>query len=162
IADLVLELLGLPSELRVHVAERPGQVDRHIGSTQKAERLLGWRARASFAEGLERTVAWYRDNGAWWRGVRTRARSASSSQAPAARAVRRGGGAPASLDGRHGACRRPRRPVRGEGPGPPGPEGPEPRDARGGPAGRRRAGAGRVPQRRGDDRGARRRPRGDG
>jgi dTDP-glucose 4,6-dehydratase len=79
IADLVLELLGLPAELRVHVAERPGQVDRHIGSTEKAERLLGWRARTSFVEGLERTVAWYRDNEAWWRGIRTRARSASSS-----------------------------------------------------------------------------------
>ncbi len=38
-------------------AERPGQVDRHIGSTDKAERVLGWQARTSFEEGLERTVA---------------------------------------------------------------------------------------------------------
>ena len=54
-------------DLKRYVDERPGQVDRHIGSTDKAERLLGWRARTSFEEGLERTVAWYRDNEAWWR-----------------------------------------------------------------------------------------------
>src|SRR5581483_945405 len=69
IADLVLDCVGAPRDLKVHVPERPGQVDRHIGSTEKAERLLGWRARTSFAEGLERTVAWYRDNEAWWRGI---------------------------------------------------------------------------------------------
>src|SRR3954451_20159467 len=33
IADLVLDCLGKPRELRTHVPERPGQVDRHIGST---------------------------------------------------------------------------------------------------------------------------------
>ena len=69
IADLVLDALGKPASLKVNVSERMGQVDRHIGSTEKAKRLLGWEARTSFAEGLERTVAWYRENEAWWRGV---------------------------------------------------------------------------------------------
>jgi dTDP-glucose 4,6-dehydratase len=68
IADLVLELTGKPTSLKEHVEERPGQVHRHIGSTDKAERLLGWRAETSLEEGLRRTVAWYRDNEAWWRG----------------------------------------------------------------------------------------------
>ncbi len=72
IADLVLEALGKPASLKVHVDERPGQVQRHIGSTEKAARLLGWTARTRFETGLERTVAWYRDNEAWWRGVRAR------------------------------------------------------------------------------------------
>jgi dTDP-glucose 4,6-dehydratase len=67
IADMVLDCLGKPRDLKVHVPERLGQVDRHIGSTDKAERLVGWTARTSFADGLERTVAWYRDNEAWWR-----------------------------------------------------------------------------------------------
>jgi dTDP-glucose 4,6-dehydratase len=79
IADLVLDALGKPRDLKVHVPERPGQVDRHIGSTAKAERLLGWRARTSFADGLERTVAWYQENEAWWRGIRPRTHSAFSS-----------------------------------------------------------------------------------
>jgi dTDP-glucose 4,6-dehydratase len=69
IADIVLETLGKPASLKVHVTERPGQVDRHIGSTEKAERLVGWRARTSFEVGLERTVSWYRENEAWWRAV---------------------------------------------------------------------------------------------
>jgi dTDP-glucose 4,6-dehydratase len=70
IAGLVLALLGKPESLKVHVPERPGQVDRHIGSTEKAASLLGWRARTSFEEGLARTIAWYRENEAWWRGIR--------------------------------------------------------------------------------------------
>jgi dTDP-glucose 4,6-dehydratase len=69
IADLVLELLGRPSSLREHVEERPGQVLRHVGSTNKAAALLDWRARTRFEDGLERTVAWYRDNEAWWRAI---------------------------------------------------------------------------------------------
>jgi dTDP-glucose 4,6-dehydratase len=79
IADLVLDMLDKPASLKAHVEERPGQVDRHIGSTEKAAALLGWKARTSFAEGLERTVAWYRDNEAWWRGARRQVTSGYSS-----------------------------------------------------------------------------------
>jgi dTDP-glucose 4,6-dehydratase len=69
IADLVLHGLGKPESRRVEVSDRPGQVDRHIGSTEKAARLLGWRARTSFEDGLERTIAWYAENRAWWQAV---------------------------------------------------------------------------------------------
>jgi dTDP-glucose 4,6-dehydratase len=72
VAGLVLSLLGKPSDLTLHVEERPGQVDRHIGSTEKASALLGWHARTGFEDGLERTVAWYRENEAWWRGILTK------------------------------------------------------------------------------------------
>jgi dTDP-glucose 4,6-dehydratase len=79
IADAVLSLLGKPRSLKEHVPERPGQVDRHIGSTEKIERLTGWRARIPFEDGLARTVAWYRANEAWWRGIKRRAAGVSSS-----------------------------------------------------------------------------------
>jgi len=79
IADLVLELLDKPAELKTHVPERPGQVDRHIGSTEKARDLLGWTARTSFDEGLRRTVEWYRENESWWRAIRRKAAVAVSS-----------------------------------------------------------------------------------
>ncbi|MGH3045114.1 MAG: dTDP-glucose 4,6-dehydratase [Gaiellaceae bacterium] len=83
IADIVLEQLGKPSSLKVHLPERPGQVDRHIGSTEKAERLLGWRAATSFEDGLARTIAWYQQNRPWWeaalRAEQTASGSASSS-----------------------------------------------------------------------------------
>jgi len=79
IADAVLDLLGKPDDLKHFVDERPGQVHRHIGSTEKAERVLGWHARTSFEQGLERTVAWYRENEAWWRAARPAPAGAFSS-----------------------------------------------------------------------------------
>ncbi|MFL5955139.1 MAG: dTDP-glucose 4,6-dehydratase [Gaiellaceae bacterium] len=79
IAAMVLDVLGKPTDLIRHVPERLGQVDRHIGSTEKAARLLGWQARTGFEEGLQRTVAWYRDNEAWWRAILARESRAYSS-----------------------------------------------------------------------------------
>jgi dTDP-glucose 4,6-dehydratase len=67
IARLVVDAVGNPEATVEHVAERPGQVDRHIGSTEKLSALTGWRARTTFVDGLERTVAWYRENETWWR-----------------------------------------------------------------------------------------------
>jgi dTDP-glucose 4,6-dehydratase len=79
IATMVLESLGRPTDHVRNVPERLGQVDRHIGTTEKAARLLGWRAATSFEVGLERTVAWYRDNEAWWRAILAREARAFSS-----------------------------------------------------------------------------------
>jgi dTDP-glucose 4,6-dehydratase len=79
IAGLVLEVLGKPADLVRFVDERPGQVDRHIGSTDKTTRLTSWEARTSFTEGLERTINWYRENEAWWRAVLAREVRAYSS-----------------------------------------------------------------------------------
>jgi dTDP-glucose 4,6-dehydratase len=78
IANLVLDGLGKPTSLKIHVEERPGQVHRHIGSTDKAKQLLGWEARTTFEEGLERTIAWYSENRAWWENVRSRPSVSSS------------------------------------------------------------------------------------
>jgi dTDP-glucose 4,6-dehydratase len=77
IAELVLDAVGSGGGV-VHLDERPGQVDRHIGSTERLARLTGWRASVSFEEGLEQTIAWYRENEAWWREILGRARVFSS------------------------------------------------------------------------------------
>ncbi len=69
VAALVLDAVGNPDATVAHVPERPGQVERHIGSTEKMARLTGWRARTSFVEGLAATVDWYRRNESWWHGV---------------------------------------------------------------------------------------------
>ena len=50
-----------------------------IGSTDKLARLTGWRARTSFVDGLERTVAWYRENEVWWRKLLGQGARVSSS-----------------------------------------------------------------------------------
>jgi dTDP-glucose 4,6-dehydratase len=69
IADMILELLGKPASLKSNIDDRPGQVDRHIGSTDRAEQLLGWTSKIAFADGLERTIAWYRNHPEWWQKV---------------------------------------------------------------------------------------------
>jgi dTDP-glucose 4,6-dehydratase len=79
IAELVVEAVDNPEATVTSVTERPGQVDQHLGSTAKMERLTGWRARTSFSDGLERTVAWYRENEVWWRETLRRADRVSSS-----------------------------------------------------------------------------------
>ena len=40
-------------------------------SARRRSRALGWTAAVGFDEGLERTVAWYRDNEAWWEPIRS-------------------------------------------------------------------------------------------
>jgi dTDP-glucose 4,6-dehydratase len=77
VADAVLAAVDADVE-KVFVDERLGQVDRHIGSTDKLERLTGWRARTSFEHGLEQTVAWYRENEVWWKSLRARDSVSSS------------------------------------------------------------------------------------
>jgi dTDP-glucose 4,6-dehydratase len=69
IADYVLDALDKPRSLKVHTEERPGQVDRHIGSTDRTQHLIGWRARTTFEQGLEKTISWYVDNRAWWEAI---------------------------------------------------------------------------------------------
>ncbi len=65
IAQMVKEMTGTHSPI-VFVGDRPGQVFRHTSSTEKARNLLDWEAKVKFEDGLERTIAWYRENRKWW------------------------------------------------------------------------------------------------
>jgi dTDP-glucose 4,6-dehydratase len=66
----ILELCGRDDTLIDYVADRPGHDRRYSLSSDKA-RGLGWSAEMRFDEGLERTVAWYRDNAWWWEPIRS-------------------------------------------------------------------------------------------
>jgi dTDP-glucose 4,6-dehydratase len=67
VAEAVLKAMG-PCDSQIQfVGGRPGQVFRHTADATKLKRLIDWEPKASFEEGLERTVRWYRDNEAWWR-----------------------------------------------------------------------------------------------
>jgi UDP-glucose 4-epimerase len=46
--------------------ERPGDPMRLVADTSAIERDLGWKPRIGLAQGLERTVAWYRANRELW------------------------------------------------------------------------------------------------
>lgn len=67
VARKTLTILGADPQLIRHIDNRPGQVDLHVSSTDKAQRLLGWRAQTTVDEGLRRTVKWYREHEEWWR-----------------------------------------------------------------------------------------------
>jgi dTDP-glucose 4,6-dehydratase len=68
----LLDVLGKPSSLIRFVKDRPGHDRRYAIDCSKIERELGWRPEIRFEDGLRDTVAWYRANGAWVEGVRTR------------------------------------------------------------------------------------------
>jgi dTDP-glucose 4,6-dehydratase len=65
----ILALCGRDESLIEHVSDRPGHDRRYSLGSEKV-RELGWSAQVRFAEGLERTVRWYRDNSWWWQPIR--------------------------------------------------------------------------------------------
>ena len=66
----ILELTGADDSLIEYVIDRPGHDRRYSLSSDKLAQL-GWRAQTRFAEGLERTVTWYRENAWWWEPIRS-------------------------------------------------------------------------------------------
>jgi dTDP-glucose 4,6-dehydratase len=66
----VLELTGRDESLIEFVTDRPGHDRRYSLSSGKLQGL-GWGAQMRFEEGLERTVAWYRENSWWWEPIRS-------------------------------------------------------------------------------------------
>ncbi|HVC07696.1 MAG TPA: dTDP-glucose 4,6-dehydratase [Solirubrobacterales bacterium] len=67
----VIELTGAEESLVEYVKDRPGHDRRYSLGSDKIRDELGWEAQVRFAEGLERTVRWYRDNEEWWGPIRS-------------------------------------------------------------------------------------------
>jgi dTDP-glucose 4,6-dehydratase len=65
----ILRLLDRPDALIQPVVDRPGHDRRYCLDTAKL-RALGWQPQEEFAGGLQRTVAWYRENEWWWRPIK--------------------------------------------------------------------------------------------
>ena len=66
IANMVLEMMGRPNHPRERIGDRPGQVFRHTAGTDKIKKLFKLTPSLTFEQGLERTIAWYRENRKWW------------------------------------------------------------------------------------------------
>ncbi len=66
IADTILAELGLPSSLKTIVPDRPSHDRRYLLDSSKLRSDLGWAPEIGFADGMKSTIAWYRDNEAWW------------------------------------------------------------------------------------------------
>ena len=79
----ILEAFGREPDDFDWVRDRPGHDRRYAIDPTKLRRELGWEpAHTDFAEGLAETVAWYRENEAWWRPAKaaTEAKYASQGQ----------------------------------------------------------------------------------
>jgi dTDP-glucose 4,6-dehydratase len=67
----ILELAGRDESLIEFVKDRPGHDRRYSLSSEKIQAELGWEARVRFADGLPRTVDWYRESSWWWEPIRS-------------------------------------------------------------------------------------------
>ena len=70
VAETILALLEKPRSLIRFVEDRAAHDARYSMDTSKV-RALGWQPKFDYEAAMERTVAWYRDNRAWWERVKS-------------------------------------------------------------------------------------------
>jgi dTDP-glucose 4,6-dehydratase len=67
VVELILELMGHERSDYEHVSDRPGHDMRYAIDSSKLRSELDWApGYQDFEAGLAATIAWYRDNRAWW------------------------------------------------------------------------------------------------
>jgi dTDP-glucose 4,6-dehydratase len=68
---MILEMLGKSKELIQPVGDRPAHDRRYAVDTTKIQTELGWKAKTSFRDGLQKTVEWYKSNRSWWEEIKS-------------------------------------------------------------------------------------------
>lgn len=67
VVELILELMGQPTNAYDHVTDRAGHDLRYAIDSTRLRTELGWTPRyRDFRDGLASTIEWYRDNEQWW------------------------------------------------------------------------------------------------
>ncbi|ANS69973.1 dehydratase [Streptomyces lincolnensis] len=77
LTGLLLQACGADWDSVDHVTDRKGHDLRYSVDWTKIRDELGYRPRHDFTAGLADTVAWYRDNRAWWEPLKQRAEALS-------------------------------------------------------------------------------------
>ena len=71
VLSAILEAMGKAPDDFDWVKDRPGHDRRYAIDHTKLTTELGWKAaHQNFSEGLKQTIAWYRDNQAWWQSAK--------------------------------------------------------------------------------------------
>jgi dTDP-glucose 4,6-dehydratase len=71
VVKTIVETLGKPESLIRFVKDRPGHDRRYAMDFSKLKRELDWQPRVTFEQGIQQTIAWYREHHDWWRRIRT-------------------------------------------------------------------------------------------
>ena len=66
VVKIILQALGKSEDLIDFVDDRPGHDARYSLDSTKIRTELDWHPQENFAEGIEKTVAWYLKNEPWW------------------------------------------------------------------------------------------------
>ena len=75
VVELILTLMGQPSDAYDHVTDRAGHDLRYAIDSTKLSDELGWQPRyRDFEQGLSATIEWYRDHEDWWSPAKDRHR----------------------------------------------------------------------------------------
>lgn len=72
ITTMILEAFGKGFEMVEYVTDRKGHDFRYAIDFTKINNDLGWSPTRSFDQGLEETIAWYRENPGWWEPLKRR------------------------------------------------------------------------------------------
>ena len=70
ITSLILEAMGADQSSIEYVEDRKGHDLRYSVDWTKINRELGYEPKVKFEDGLRATIAWYRDNEAWWKPLK--------------------------------------------------------------------------------------------
>lgn len=71
IVKKLLEILGKDEDAIEYVKDRAGHDRRYAIDYSKIERELGWKPQVTLEEGLAKTVAWFQENEAWWKSIKS-------------------------------------------------------------------------------------------
>jgi dTDP-glucose 4,6-dehydratase len=78
--EMLLELMGKPSDWYEHVNDRPGHDMRYAMDSTKLRQELGWMPQYTDNEGmkkgLQQTIDWYIENEEWWKNEKAKVEAA--------------------------------------------------------------------------------------
>ncbi|MBQ9730411.1 MAG: dTDP-glucose 4,6-dehydratase [Clostridia bacterium] len=69
IVKIIIKALGKSEDLITYVADRKGHDMRYAIDPTKIHNELGWLPETMFAEGIQKTIAWYLSNKDWWEKI---------------------------------------------------------------------------------------------